>query len=614
MNIFAEFQSRVLEVLKNLQAEGVLPPDANFARIAVEPPREASHGDLATNAAMVLAKPSGLNPRELAERIAEQLEQDADVEKVEIAGAGFINLTLAPDLWREQVGIVLRAGVSYGDSTMGQNERVNIEYVSANPTGPMHVGHARGAVVGDALARLLERVGYDVTREYYVNDSGAQIDVLADSVIWRMGELIESIPEGYYPGDYLKPVAQSDALESIRQKLKEDGNLDKFLLAVGVDEEKQKALEILSADELQTVKNITVEMMLDIIRDDLAALGIKHDVFVSETTLHESGKVEASLEKLDTMGLIYQGILEPPKGNKGKTITADDAQFEEQSEQKQTIFKSTQFGDDSDRVLRKADGSWTYFAPDIAYHLDKYERGFSKLINVWGADHAGYIKRMKAAVTAVTDGKAVLDVKICQMVKLMRDGKPVKMSKRSGDFITLRSVVDEVGKNAVRFMMLTRKNDAPLDFDFTKVMEKSRENPVFYVQYAHARVCSVLRNVLKDGVATAAEISDTALAKIDLTALKHPAELALMRQLGAFPRLVESAAEAHEPHRIAFYLGDLSASFHALWNLGKEFPELKFIQNDKNATLQRLALIRAVALAIASGLDILGVEPEQEMR
>lgn len=586
MNIFAEFQARLVIILHALQAEGVLPADTNFAGIAVEPPRDSSHGDLAINAAMVLAKPAGLTPRDLAENIAAKLMADSDIETVDIAAPGFINITLSSQLWLQQVSVVLQAGRDYGSSTMGQGEKVNIEYVSANPTGPMHVGHARGAVVGDALARLIERAGFQVTREYYINDAGAQIDVLARSALLRMreamGEEIGDIPEGLYPGDYLKPVGQALA--------------DKYGAAL---------LDAPEAEQMEKIKTITLPMMMDMICEDLAALGVTHDVFLSESSLHDSGAVDASLAKLDDMGLIYQGVLEPPKG---KTPPPD------WESQPQTLFKSTQFGDDSDRALKKSDGSWTYFAPDIACHLDKYERGFSKLIDVWGADHSGYIKRMKSAVTAITDGKAELDVKICQMVKLMRAGEPVKMSKRSGRFITLREVVDEVGKDAIRFMMLTRKNDAPLDFDFVTVKEKSRDNPVFYVQYAHARICSVLRNAVQGGVVAAADITDDALSAIDLKDIKHAAELALIKQVAVFPRVLESAAALHEPHRIAFYLGDLASAFHSLWNLGKQHGELKFIQEGKDATLQRLALIRAVALAIASGLDILGVQPEEEMR
>lgn len=587
MNIFAEFQSRLLTILHTLQKEKILPPEVDFSRVTIEPPRDAAHGDMATNAAMVLAKPAGVKPRELAEKISAALDADADVMQTEIAGAGFVNITLTQSFWHNQIAPVLKAGTDYGSSKMGQGEKVNIEYVSANPTGPMHVGHARGAVVGDALARLLERVGYKVTREYYVNDAGVQMDILAQSALLRMrevlGENIGTIPEGLYPGDYVQPIGQALA--------------KKYGTALP-DES--------SVVQMEKAKAVALPIIMETIRNDLAALGIKHDEFISENTLHEAGAVKKALQNLEEKGLIYEGVLEPPKGK------APPPDWEPQE---QTLFKATQFGDDSDRALKKSDGSWTYFAADIAYHFNKYERGFTKLINVWGADHAGYIKRMESAVKAITDDKAELDVKICQMVKLMRGGKPVKMSKRAGDFITLREVVDEVGKNATRFMMLTRKNDAPLDFDFVTVKEKSRDNPVFYVQYAHARICSVLRNAVQDGVVTQDEISDTALAKIALEDITHPAELALIRWLAVFPRIVEQAAQTHEPHRIAFYLGDVAAAFHSLWNLGKENSDLKFIlAEQKNATLARIAMIRAVALVIASGLDILGVQPEEEMR
>ena len=587
MNIFAEFQSRLLTILYALQKEKILPSDADFSRVTIEPPRDASHGDMATNAAMVLAKPAGVKPRELAEKISTALDADADVMQTEIAGAGFVNITLTQSFWQSQIAPVLKAGTDYGSSKMGQNEKVNVEYVSANPTGPMHVGHARGAVFGDALARLLERVGYKVTREYYVNDAGVQMDILAQSALLRMrealGENIGTIPEGLYPGDYVQPIGQALA--------------EKYGAAL---------LDESSAVQMEKAKAVALPMMMQTICDDLAVLGIKHDEFISENELHEAGAVNKALQNLEKKGLIYHGVLEPPKG---KTPPPD------WEPQEQTLFKATQFGDDSDRALKKSDDSPTYFAADIAYHFDKYERGFTKLINVWGADHAGYIKRMKSAVKAITEGKVELNVKICQMVKLMRGGKPVKMSKRAGDFITLREVVEEVGKNATRFMMVTRKNDAPLDFDFVTVKEKSRDNPIFYVQYAHARICSVLRNAVQDGVVTQDEISDTALAKIALEDITHPAELALIRGLAVFPRIVEQAAQMHEPHRIAFYLGDVAATFHSLWNLGKENSDLKFIlAGQKNATLARIAMIRAAALVIASGLDVLGVQPEEEMR
>jgi arginyl-tRNA synthetase len=581
MNIFRHFEERVKADLDALAAEGFLPQGLDQSRIAVEPPRDPSHGDLSTNAAMVLAKPAGLQPRALAERLAAKLAGEESVTEVSIAGPGFINLRLKDDLWRAAIPVILRSGASYGGSDIGRSEAVNVEYVSANPTGPMHVGHVRGAVFGDALANLLEKIGHAVCREYYINDAGGQIEVLARSAYLRyreaLGETI-AIPEGLYPGDYLKPVGAALAAEH-----------GDALAKMG------------EGEWLPIVRNAAIDAMMELIRGDLAVLGINHEVFFSERELHKSGAVEATLKLLEQKGLIYTGVLEPPKGE-----LPDDWE-----PRPQTLFRSTQFGDDQDRALRKSDGSWTYFAPDIAYHFDKFNRGYRTLIDVWGADHAGYIKRVKAAVAAVTDGKAEIDVKVCQLVRLFRNGEPVRMSKRAGDFVTLRDVVDEVGKDVVRFMMLTRKNDAPLDFDFAKVMEQSRDNPVFYVQYAHARVHSVLRNAGEAGI----EHSDAALAAADLSRLSDEAELALVKLMAAFPRQVEQAAQAHEPHRIAFYLYDLASAFHALWNKGKDEPSLRFIvAEDRDATLARLALIRAVAYVIAAGLGILGVEPAEEMR
>ena len=549
MNIFAAFRERIDESIRELIQQGVVNDNADFSRISVEPPREASHGDMATNAAMVLGKFSELQPRDLAGKIADLLSEDKDIAAIDIAGPGFINLSLAPSVWQGQVANVLRAGTAYGNSDIGAEDKVNIEYVSANPTGPMHVGHARGAVVGDALARLLERANYQVTREYYINDAGSQTDTLARSALIRMrealGEDIGDIPEGLYPGDYLIGVGQALA--------KEYG---------------AALFEKPEVEQIDTAKSMALPMMMEMIKDDLGVLGVHHDVFLSEQSLHDSGAVDNSLSRLDEMGLIYEGVLEPPKG---KTPPPD------WEPSPQTLFKSSEFGDDSDRALKKSDGSWTYFAPDIACHLDKFERGYKQMIDVWGADHAGYIKRMKSAVTAVTAGAGNLDVKICQMVKLMRDGEPVKMSKRAGQFITLREVVDEVGKDVVRFMMLTRKNDAPLEFDFVKVQEQSRDNPVFYVQYAHARICSVIRNAEEIFGA----INDDDLADADTHLIDDPAEIALLKMISAFPRVLESAAVNHEAHRIAFYLQDLASTFHSLWNMGKERPDLKFIIEDK---------------------------------
>lgn len=583
MNIFRYFEERVEAAISGLVSEGVLPAGLDLARVAVEPPRDPSHGDLSTNAAMVLAKPAGAKPRDLAERIAARLSSEESVTEVSVAGPGFINLRLVPPFWQARVPDILRAASSYGASDLGAGSAVNVEYVSANPTGPMHVGHVRGAVFGDALANLLEKVGHKVCREYYINDAGGQIEVLAHSALLRyreaLGEEISAIPEGLYPGDYLKPVGEALAAEHGRSLLEMD-----------------------EAEALRIARETAVAAMMELIRGDLAVLGIAHDVFFSELSLHKSGAVEKTLKKLEDKGLIYIGTLEPPKGE-----VPDDWEA-----RPQTLFRSTQFGDDTDRALKKSDGSWTYFAPDIAYHLDKFERGYRTMIDVWGADHSGYIKRMRAAIEGVTGGEAEFDVKVCQMVRLFRNGEPVRMSKRAGDFVTLRDVVDEVGKDVVRFMMLTRKNDAPLDFDFAKVMEQSRDNPVFYVQYAHARIHSVLRNAAETG---AYDLSDAALANADLSRLTDEAEMSLVRLMASFPRQVEQAAQAHEPHRIAFYLDDLAAAFHALWNKGKDEPSLRFIQvGDPDATLARLALIRAAAYVIAAGLGILGVEPIEEMR
>ena len=591
MNIFAAYHQKILEFIERLKGSGQLPAELDVSRVNVEPPRDAAHGDMSTNAAMVLAKNAGMKPHDLAALLIEQLNKDPEIETADIAGPGFINFVLAKTAWQKQIHTVLEQGPSYGDSQIGLDDKglpkaVNVEFVSANPTGPMHVGHARGAVVGDALAHLLERAGYAVTREYYINDAGSQVDILAQSVLLRAreahGEKIGEIPEGLYPGDYLIPVGHA--------------LLDEYGEGLFTEDE---------TSQIKKAKKIALPLIMEMIKDDLAALGVRHDKFVSEQSLHDSGAVDAIVEKLDAMGLIYEGVLDPPKGK------APPPDWEAQP---QTLFKSTEFGDDSDRALKKANGAWTYFTPDIAYHYDKFQRGFSEQIDVWGADHAGYIKRMQSALAAVTERQAKLDVKVCQMVKLMRAGEPVKMSKRSGSFVTLREVVDEVGKDVVRFMMLTRKNDAPLDFDFVAVKEKTRENPVFYVQYAYARIHSVFRNALENTELSASDVTREALQKADLRSLTHQAELRLMRQLSTLPRILESAAQFHEPHRIAIYLNELAADFHSLWNLGKEEESLKFIQADKNATLDRLAMIRAVALAIESGLDILGVKPEEEMR
>ena len=586
MNLFALIEGDVIAVLTALQGEGVLPDNVDFSRLTVEPPRDAAHGDMATNAAMVLGKAAGMNPRDLAGHLVERLTAMEHIESADIAGPGFVNIRLVAPFWLSLVPEVLERGLAYGTSTQYAGEAVNVEYVSANPTGPMHVGHARGAVFGDALARLLEKTGYDVLREYYINDAGSQVDVLAQSALLRMrealGDDIGEIPAGLYPGDYLKPVGAALA-----------------------EQHGRGLLEASEDAQVNTAKAAALPMMMEMIRQDLKVLGIEHKYFLSEQSLHDDGSVDAAFATLDKAGLVYHGVLEPPKGKEPPADWEATPQW---------LFKSSEFGDDSDRALRKSEGAWTYFAPDIACHFNRFRRGFHKMIDVWGADHIGYIKRMQSAVTAITEGQGALEVKVCNLVKLQRGGEPVKMSKRSGDFVTLREVVDEVGKDVVRFIMLTRKNDAPLDFDFDLVKEKSRDNPVFYVQYAHARICSVLRNAEQAGI-DAAALSDTALAAADLSHLQDPAELGLIRALANYPRMLASAAEAREPHRVAFYLQELAAQFHALWNLGKERKHLRFIQDDEEAAnLARLALIRATAVTLACGLDVIGVEPEVEMR
>jgi arginyl-tRNA synthetase len=584
MNLFSHFRDEIVRVLGALAAEGRVPAGLDLSKVAAEPPREAGHGDIATNAAMVLAKPAGIAPRQLAELMTERLRAIPGVTAVEIAGPGFINLRLSDDFWRARLKDVLRAGEGWGRSKVGAGRPVNVEYVSANPTGPLHVGHVRGAVFGDVLASLLESAGYSVTREYYINDAGTQVDVVARSAHLRyleaLGEEIGDIPEGLYPGDYLKEVGRALA--------ERDGPRWR-----GKPE----------AEWLQTVRDFAIERLLDMIRADLDLLGVHQEVFSSERAMVQSGGVERAMAVLEEKGLLYTGVLEPPKGK-----TPDDWE-----PRPQTLFRSSSFGDDVDRPLRKSDGSWTYFAPDIAYHYDKYRRGAEILIDVWGADHSGYVKRMKAAVAAITDGKAELDVKICQLVRLFREGLPVKMSKRGGTFITLREVVEEVGKDVVRFMMLTRKNDAALDFDLAKVIEQSRDNPVFYVQYAHARCHSVLR--LAHETFPSLGLDPESLSEARLELLADPHELQLLKLLAAWPRMVETAAEAHEPHRLAFFLYDVAAAFHGLWNRGKDEAALRFLVADDEALSRaRLALVRAVALVIASGLGIFGVTPVEEMR
>ena len=579
MNLFADIRSVVITSLDALVAEGILPDGLSTASVSVEPPRDASHGDMATNAAMVLAKPAKMNPRAIADALASKLTEDARIASVEVAGPGFLNLRLADGIWQGVVKAAL-TDPDYGKSTLGQGQKIMVEYVSVNPTGPLHVGHTRGAVFGDTLASLLSYTGYDVTREYYINDGGAQVDVLARSVYLRYleahGQEV-AFEDGTYPGDYLVAVG-----EALKAKVGDDF----------VDKGEQYWLE--------EIREFATEKMMDIIRGDLAMLGVEMDVFFSEKSLYGTGKIEGAIAKLDAKGLIYRGTLEPPKGK-----MPDDWEAREQ-----TLFKSTDFGDDVDRPVQKSDGSWTYFAPDIAYHYDKVERGFDALINVFGADHGGYVKRMKAAVSALSDDKVPLDIKLTQLVKLTKNGEPFKMSKRAGNFVTLSDVVEAVGKDVTRFHMLTRKNDAPLDFDFDKVTEQSKDNPVFYVQYAHARVQSVLRKARDEGIA----VTDADLQAADINSLTHEAEIAVAKKLAEWPRLVEIAAKGHEPHRIAFYLYDLASEFHGLWNRGNDDVSLRFLQPGDIATTQaKIALIRAVSVVIAHGLGILGVTPAQEM-
>jgi len=585
MNVFSIYLGHVHDALNALVREGTIPSGLDFSRVVVEPPKDETHGDLATNAAMVLAKDAKQKPRDIAEKLAAKLKGAPHVTKVDVAGPGFINLSLDNGFWFEVLRAAVKAGKDFGRTPAGKSEKVNVEYVSANPTGPMHVGHGRGAVFGDALANLLAFVGHEVTREYYINDAGAQVDVLARSAFLRyreaLGENIGAIPEGLYPGDYLVPVGKTLAAQHGSALLQKP-----------------------EGDWLPVVRQAAIDMMMDMIREDLAALEIRHEEFFSERSLTAGkDKVAETIEFLRKAGHVYEGRLLPPKG----------APVEDWEDREQTLFRATAFGDDVDRPLMKSDGSYTYFAADMAYHRDKIERGFKTLIDIWGADHGGYVKRMNAAVSALGGGKVALDVKLCQLVRLMRAGEPVKMSKRAGDFVTLREVVDEVGVDPVRFMMLFRKNDAQLDFDLAKVIEQSKENPVFYVQYAHARGRSVFRNA-KEAMPSLSVDPDT-LTGADLSVLKDEAELALIRKLAQWPRLVEAAAEFHEPHRIAFYLYDLASSFHSLWNKGKEAPHLRFIIEDNpKFTIARLSLVSGLVGVLASGLAILGVKAAEEMR
>ena len=588
MNVFAEFAERVRAIVRNLDLSADL-GDADLARVVVEPPRDPAHGDLATNAALVLAKPARMKPRDLAEKIAEGLKADGDVETVEIAGPGFVNLRLKPVFWTGLLGKILAEGLDYGRGTAGAGMPVNVEYVSANPTGPMHVGHCRGAVVGDALASLLDFAGYDVTREYYINDAGAQIDVLAKSVYLRyreaLGQEIGEIPSGLYPGDYLVPVGKALA----------DAHGDALL---SMDE----------ADWMPIVRDASIDAMMALIRADLETLNVRHDVFFSERKLHArpeggSSEIDAMLEELRARNLVYEGSLPPPKGQLP----------EDWEDREQTLFRATDYGDDIDRPLKKSDGSYTYFAADVAYFRSKFLRGFKQMIYILGADHGGYVKRLEAVGRAVSGGEAQVIVRLCQLVKLFRGGEPVRMSKRSGDFITLRDVVEEVGRDPVRFMMLYRKNDAPLDFDFAKVTEQSKDNPVFYVQYAHARCASVFRQAAEElpGI----DLSEKGLATADFSLLEDRGELDLIVKMAEWPRIIEAAAEAHEPHRLAFYLYELASSLHGHWNKGKDLPKLRFINaEDSKLSLSRLSLVRSVAMVLASGLTVLGVDAPDEMR
>ncbi|GAA4022672.1 arginine--tRNA ligase [Sphingomonas swuensis] len=574
MSLFATFTDHINQALDALAAEGALPAGLPRGNVTVEPPRDASHGDLATNAAMVLAKPAGTNPRALAGLLTAKLEALPGVEAVEVAGPGFINIRLGQDVWRDELKRILAAGSDYGLSDIGRGKRVNVEYVSANPTGPMHMGHCRGAVVGDALARLLQAAGFAVTKEYYVNDAGSQVDTLARSAHLRyreaLGEDIGEIPEGLYPGDYLKPVGTLLAAEH--------GSA-----MVGKPE----------AEWLPAFREKTVAAMLDLIRHDLALLGVHHDLFSSEAEVVASGAADRAVAELRAKGLVYEGVLEAPKG---KSV-------EDWEPVELTLFRSTEFGDDQDRPMKKSDGSWTYFGVDTAYHLQKLERS-EELINIWGADHSGTVKRTQAAVAALA-GRNVLDVKLVQMVQLLRAGEPVKMSKRSGNFVTLADVVREVGKDVVRFIMLTKRADTPLDFDFAKVVEASKDNPVFYVQYAHARIASLKRKAAEAGL----DGGEADLSLLDAE------ELGVIRLASHYPRVVEAAAVAHEPHRIAFYLYELAAAFHASWNRGNDDPGRRFlVEGEPALSRARLELANAVQSVLRNGLDLMGVEAAEEMR
>ena len=581
MNLFAEIYDLILEALGSMQSEDILPKTLDFTNVTVELPRDSLHGDMSTNAAMVLAKQANLKPREIAEVLAEKLKNDGRMSTIEVAGPGFLNLTLKKTIWLDLIPQIIRLQSDFGKSSVGQNKKVNIEFVSANPTGPLHVGHTRGAVFGDSLANLLDYVGYDVTREYYINDGGAQVDVLARSVYLRYleanGISVEFV-DGTYPGDYLIPIGTS---------LK-DSFGDTFVNAA-------------ESEWLPKFREHAVAAMMSLIRLDLSSLGIRMDVFYSEKSLYGTGRIEAALDELNSKGLIYQGVLDAPKGKLP----------EDWEPRKQTLFKSSQYGDDVDRPIKKSDGKWTYFAPDIAYHYDKIMREYEHLIDIFGADHGGYVKRMKAAVIALSDDKVTLDIKLTQLVRLYKNGEPFKMSKRAGNFVKLRDLVEQVGSDVTRFVMLTRKNDAPLDFDFDKVLEQSKDNPVFYVQYAYARIYSVLTKAQKANI----DISDETLILADMHLLGHESELNIIRKICEWPRLIELAAKHNEPHRIAFYLYELASEFHVFWSQGKDTPSLRFI-DEKNVkqSHSKIAIARSVAIVISNGLSILGVKPMEEMR
>ena len=583
MNIYQNVEHMLMEAFNTvLGPKDIVKIDQNL--INVEPPRDKGHGDVATNVAMMFAKKLSIKPRDLAIKICNELDRNDEVSAVEVAGPGFINIKLVDEVWFKSLHFILKSGKDYGSSTLGTGKKINIEYVSANPTGPLHAAHARGAVVGDALALLLKKTGHEVCKEYYINDAGSQVDILGQSTFLRYKEVLGDdsivIPDGHYPGAYLKDIA----LEIVEK----DG--DKWL-SKGVEE------------SLDTFRKYSVQMMMEKVKADLNSLGIEMDIFSSEQSLIQSGGVDGVLKILEERELLYEGVLDPPKGK----------QSENWISRPQRLFKSTLFGDDVDRAIQKTDGSWTYFASDVAYHYDKYKRGFTEMIDVWGADHGGYVKRMQSAVNAVTFNEAKLDVKICQIVHMLRDGKPVRMSKRSGDFVTIEDVVKAVGKDVIRFIMLTRKNDQVLEFDFDKVVEQSRDNPVFYVQYAHARCCSVLRNA--DIGNNGGSFEKSNFCNNNLSLLTDENELNVIKILTNWPRIIQGAAKAHEPHRIAFYLSDLAAAFHSLWNKGREDEKLRFIiEDDKELSSARLSLIKAIAIVIASGLEVIGIEAAEELR